>query len=50
MTHINYHAHSFVAEDPFEDKPNTYPKLADIMSRMWASFIVDGDPNGNNGT
>jgi len=39
-----------VAVDPFENKPQTYQRLATIMSRMWVSFIVDGDPNTNNAT
>jgi triacylglycerol lipase len=38
-----------VAVDPFANMPQTYPRLATIMSRMWISFIVDGDPNTNNG-
>lgn len=37
-----------VAVDPFANKPPRYDRLASIMSRMWASFIVDGNPNGNN--
>ncbi|OAP65368.1 hypothetical protein AYL99_01340 [Fonsecaea erecta] len=39
-----------VAEDPFENKPASFDRLATIMSRMWVSFIVDGDPNTNNAT
>ncbi|EXJ73619.1 triacylglycerol lipase [Cladophialophora psammophila CBS 110553] len=42
--------HNSVAEDPFENKPASYDRLATIMSRMWISFIVDGDPNTNNAT
>lgn len=38
-----------VAVDPLANEPPTYDHLADIMSRMWVSFIVDGDPNGSNG-
>ncbi|KAH7412997.1 triacylglycerol lipase [Cadophora sp. MPI-SDFR-AT-0126] len=34
-----------VATNPFEGKPESYKKLAKVMSRMWASFIVDLDPN-----
>ncbi|KAK5446502.1 hypothetical protein LTS15_009841 [Exophiala xenobiotica] len=34
-----------VAVDPFANKPPSYDRLASIMSRMWASFIVDVDPN-----
>ncbi|KAH7348648.1 triacylglycerol lipase [Rhexocercosporidium sp. MPI-PUGE-AT-0058] len=34
-----------VATNPFEGKPETYKQLAKVMSRMWASFIVDLDPN-----
>lgn len=38
-----------VAVDPFADEPQTYPKLATMMSRMWASFIADLDPNNAGG-
>lgn len=38
-----------VAENPFEDEPDTFTELATMMSRMWVSFIVDGDPNTSNG-
>jgi triacylglycerol lipase len=34
-----------VAVDPFANKPPRYDRLASVMSRMWASFIVDVDPN-----
>ncbi|KUJ19202.1 carotenoid ester lipase-like protein precursor [Mollisia scopiformis] len=34
-----------VASDPFENKPETYMQVAKMMSRMWASFIVDLNPN-----
>jgi len=39
-----------VAQDPFEDEPTTYDRLAALMSRMWVAFFVDGDPNGGNAT
>jgi carboxylesterase type B len=39
-----------VAVDPFANKPSTFERLATIMSRMWISFIVAGDPNMSNGT
>lgn len=39
-----------VAVNPFANEPESYSRLATIMSRMWVSFIVEGDPNGNNGT
>jgi hypothetical protein len=38
-----------VAVDPFANKPQTFDQLATIMSRMWISFIVDGDPNTSKG-
>jgi len=38
-----------VAADPFAGKPESYKQLARVMSRMWASFIVDLDPNNNGG-
>lgn len=38
-----------VAKNPFEGQPETFFKLADIMSRMWISFIVDTDPNYSTG-
>jgi carboxylesterase type B len=33
--------------DPFADMPPSYFELAALMSRMWVSFVVDGDPNGH---
>ncbi|EXJ59992.1 triacylglycerol lipase [Cladophialophora yegresii CBS 114405] len=39
-----------VAVDPFENKPQSYQRLATIMSRMWIGFIADGDPNTNKAT
>ncbi|CAH0056298.1 unnamed protein product [Clonostachys solani] len=33
------------ATNPFENKPITYIQLADLMSKMWVSFIHDNDPN-----
>jgi carboxylesterase type B len=38
-----------VAENPYAGKPDTFLDLANIMSRMWVSFFVHGDPNQNNG-
>lgn len=31
--------------NPFENKPRSYYQLADLMSKSWASFIHDMDPN-----
>ncbi|EXJ95768.1 triacylglycerol lipase [Capronia coronata CBS 617.96] len=39
-----------VGVNPFANEPESYNRLANIMSRMWVSFIVDSDPNGNNAT
>jgi carboxylesterase type B len=30
---------------PFANKPETFIKLADLMSKMWAAFIHSGNPN-----
>lgn len=38
-----------VAQNPFQGQPQTFNQLADIMSRMWISFIVDTDPNHSKG-
>lgn len=38
-----------VAQNPFANAPDTFFELAMTMSRMWVSFIVDGDPNGASG-
>jgi len=35
------------AVNPFLGQPQTYPDLSELMSRMWASFVHDGDPNGH---
>lgn len=35
--------------DPFSEKPQSYQNLATLMSRMWISFVVDGDPNNSGG-
>lgn len=37
------------AESPFAGKPQSYRDVADIMSRYWVNFIVDGDPNSSEG-
>ncbi|GMF30337.1 unnamed protein product [Phytophthora lilii] len=34
-----------VATDPFLNKPESYSQLSRLMSRMWASFIVNQTPN-----
>ncbi|ROW17618.1 hypothetical protein VPNG_00819 [Cytospora leucostoma] len=34
-----------ISADPFEGEPESFLQLATIMSRMWVSFIVNGDPN-----
>ncbi|KAK7914167.1 hypothetical protein PG985_011870 [Apiospora marii] len=34
-----------VAVDPFGGKPEAYFRLADLMSRMWVSFVTTLDPN-----
>ncbi|KUI64628.1 Lipase 2 [Cytospora mali] len=39
-----------VATDPFAGQPETLKQLATIMSRMWVSFIVNGDPNYSGAT
>ena len=38
-----------VAVNPFANEPETFPQLANIMSRMWVSFITDLDPNESGG-
>jgi carboxylesterase type B len=38
-----------VAVPPFEDEPESYTQLSTLMSRMWASFVVHGDPNHSGG-
>lgn len=42
--------HNAVAEDPFADEPGTFGQLAEMMSRMWVSFITELDPNHSGGT
>lgn len=34
------------AIDPFEGKGESYIELSDLMSKSWASFVHDLDPNG----
>jgi carboxylesterase type B len=34
-----------VSENPFENEPESFVRLANLMSRMWVSFIVDQTPN-----
>ncbi|KAJ8533455.1 hypothetical protein ON010_g13799 [Phytophthora cinnamomi] len=36
-----------VATDPFLNKPDSYKQLARVMTRMWASFVVNLTPNNN---
>ncbi|PQE04776.1 hypothetical protein CJF30_00004557 [Rutstroemia sp. NJR-2017a BBW] len=36
-----------VAVNPFEGEPETFVRLATMMSRMWISFVVDLDPNNS---
>ncbi|KAI9736069.1 MAG: hypothetical protein M1818_006245 [Claussenomyces sp. TS43310] len=35
----------YFGADPFASKPESYFNLATLMSRMWSSFIHDGNPN-----
>ncbi|KAH8667110.1 carboxylesterase family protein [Xylariales sp. PMI_506] len=39
-----------VAVNPFAGEPDTFTDLANIISRMWVSFVVNLDPNYNNAT
>ncbi|KAK6086421.1 carboxylesterase family protein [Seiridium cupressi] len=39
--------HNAIANDPFEGVPESYIQAADVMSKMWISFIVDGTPNNS---
>lgn len=43
----NIHGYGYVLDaiNPFTDEPETYYRLAKIMSRMWVSFVVNLDPN-----
>jgi len=34
-------------QNPFEGMPKSFYDLADLMSRMWISFVHDMDPNGH---
>ncbi|PSR81083.1 carboxylesterase family protein [Coniella lustricola] len=34
-----------VSVDPYAGEPETFDQLAEMMSRMWVSFIVNQDPN-----
>jgi carboxylesterase type B len=38
-----------VAVNPFEGEPESFVRLATLMSRMWISFVVDLDPNNSGG-
>lgn len=33
---------------PFDNRPDSYKQLADMMSRMWVAFVNGADPNGWN--
>lgn len=35
------------AVNPFLGQPQTYTDVSELMSRMWASFVHDGNPNGH---
>lgn len=35
--------------NPFYGEPESYTALSTLMSRMWISFVVDGDPNNSGG-
>ncbi|KAK5071174.1 hypothetical protein LTS08_000188 [Lithohypha guttulata] len=35
------------AFNPFQGQPQSYVDLSSLMSRMWASFVHDGNPNGH---
>ena len=38
-----------LVQNPFGGEPISYIELARLMTRMWASFIYSGDPNGSGG-
>lgn len=38
-----------VASNPFAGKPESYVRTTTLMPRVWASFIVDLDPNNSGG-
>lgn len=35
----------YFGPDPFANRPKSFVQLSTLMSRMWASFISDGNPN-----
>lgn len=37
------------AVDPFANRSESYIQLSDLMSKSWASFVYDLDPNGWSG-
>jgi acetylcholinesterase len=37
------------AVNPFLNKSESYAQLSDLMSKSWASFVYDLDPNGWSG-
>lgn len=41
--------HNAVAVDPFAGEPETLVQLAEMMARMWVSFITELDPNHSGG-
>lgn len=38
------------SSNPFENKPESYKELADLMSRMWVTFMAKRDPNLDDAT
>ena len=36
-------------QEPMEDEPESYRRVADMMSRMWVSFVTRLDPNHSGG-
>lgn len=36
-----------VAVNPFAGEPETFPQLANLMSRMWVAFVTGLDPNAH---
>jgi triacylglycerol lipase len=37
--------HPYFGPDPFANRPERFLQLSALISRMWASFISDRDPN-----
>lgn len=38
-----------VSKPPFEGEPKTYTELSTLMSRMWISMVINGEPNAHGG-